>query len=58
VLALHPSDELQARASHLLYAVKQGQATPAEEAELERYLTLEHLVRLAKSYAYRQLKNQ
>ena len=57
VLAISPSPELQARVSALLMRNKRGALTRQEEAELERYLTLEHLVRLAKAYAYR-LKQQ
>jgi len=55
VLAIHPSPELQARVSELLHRNKEGELDPREEAELERSLTLEHLVRLAKAHAYGQL---
>lgn len=58
VLAIRPSPELQARVSELLVRSKVGSLLPAEEVELERYLTLEHLVRLAKTHAYRQLNYQ
>jgi hypothetical protein len=50
VLALQPSSGLQARVSALLAASKGQQLTPQEEAELERYLVIEHLVRLAKAH--------
>ncbi len=53
VLAISPSPELQTRVSTLLMRNKQGMLTRQEETELERYLTLEHLVRLAKAHAYR-----
>ena len=55
VLAIRPSPELQARVSELLDQNKQGKLSRQEEAELERHLTLEHLVRLAKAHAYKQL---
>jgi hypothetical protein len=51
ILAIHPSPELQARMSQLLAQNKAGQLSPPEETELDRYLTLEHLVRLAKAQA-------
>ncbi|MFN8474170.1 MAG: hypothetical protein U0822_18400 [Anaerolineae bacterium] len=54
VLALHPSPALQARASELLARGKASQLEPDENAELERLLFLEHLVRMAKAYAYHQ----
>ena len=55
VLAIRSSPELQARVSELLQRNKDKTLDPREEAELERYLTLEHLVRLAKAHAYEQL---
>ncbi len=56
ILAIHPSPELQARMSQLLAQNKAGQLSPPEETELDRYLTLEHLVRLAKAQAMVNLK--
>lgn len=58
VLDIHPSPELQARVSELLDRNKEGELIRQEEAELERYLMLEHLVRLAKAHAYKQLATQ
>lgn len=55
ILAIQPSAALQARMSELLERNKAGALSREEEAELERYLTLEHLVRLAKVHAYRQI---
>ena len=51
ILAIRPSPELQARVSELLAQSKSGILSTKAEAELERYLTLEHLVRLAKTHA-------
>lgn len=55
ILALQPSSQMQARVSELLFKSKSEQLSRAEEIELERYLTIEHLVRLAKGHAYHQL---
>lgn len=55
VLALQPSTQMQAKVSELLAKSKSGQLSRQEEVELERYLTIEHLVRLAKGHAYQQL---
>jgi hypothetical protein len=55
VLAIRPSPEFQKRVSELLAQNKVGSLSHEEEIELERYLVLEHLVRLAKIYAYQQL---
>lgn len=51
ILAIRPSDEIQARFSNLLAQSKDGSISRNGEAELERYLMLEHLVRLAKAQA-------
>lgn len=55
ILALRPSPELQTRVSTLLARSKEHTLSRSEERELERYLTLEHLVRMAKAHAYKQL---
>jgi hypothetical protein len=51
LLAIRPSPELQDRMSYLLSRNKAGQLSPAEETELDQFMTLEHLVRLAKVQA-------
>src|SRR5438067_2850759 len=58
VLALRPSPTLQARVTALLDQSKGGALSPQEELELERYLLVEHLVRLAKAHAYQQRPTQ
>ena len=58
VLTIRPSSALQQRVSELLQRNKEGVLNRTEVAELDRYLTLEHLVRLAKGYAYQQQKPQ
>lgn len=58
VIGIRPSPELQTRVSELLAKNKSNALTHPEEAELDRYLMLEHLVRLAKAHAYKQLNQQ
>lgn len=55
ILSIQPSLELQERASRLLAKSKEGNLSSLEEAELERILTLEHLVRMAKARAFQQV---
>ena len=55
ILDIRPSTTFQARVSNLLARSKEGTLARSEEAELERCLMLEHLVRLAKARAYQQL---
>ena len=55
IISLRPSETLQARMSELLEANKLGTLNHEQEIELERYLTLEHWVRLAKANAYASL---
>jgi hypothetical protein len=56
ILAIRPTPALQARISELLAQNKSGTLTRSEEVELDRYLLLEHWVRLAKSHAYKNLQ--
>jgi len=55
ILALRPSPQMQAKVSTLLAGSKAGKLSHNEEIELERYLTVEHLVRMAKGHAYQQI---
>lgn len=55
VLALKPLPTMQARVSELLAQNKRGQLSHEEERELDRYLMLEHLMRLAKVQAKKDL---
>jgi prevent-host-death family protein len=55
ILDIRPSAAFQARVSALLARNKERTLSRQEEAELERCLMLEHLVRLAKARAYQQL---
>lgn len=57
ILAIRPSLEFQARVSDLLAQSKTGTLSAKGEAELERYLTIEHLVRMAKAYVFEQLRH-
>ena len=58
ILAIQPSLEFQARVSDLLAQSKAGTLSATGAAELERYLTIEHLVRLAKAHAFEQLRQK
>lgn len=46
-----PSDETRARVAHLISREKTSALTPDETAELDHYLQLEHLMRLARARA-------
>jgi hypothetical protein len=54
ILAIRPTLALQARMSELLDRNKTSTLSRIEEAELDRYLLLEHWVRLAKAHAFKQ----
>jgi hypothetical protein len=56
ILAICPTPALQARMSELLEQNKSGSLSRTEEVELDRYLLLEHWVRLAKAHAYKSLQ--
>ena len=58
VIAFRPSEASQARVEDLLSREKDGELSPAEKSELDHYLQLEHLMRLAKARARDFLPNE
>lgn len=58
ILALQPSEALQARVQALLEKNREEGLTAAEEQEWQQYEFLEHLVRMAKAKALLKQKNQ
>ncbi len=58
VIAFHPSQASQERVGDLLAREKDGELSPAEKLELDHYLQLEHLMRLAKARARDFLPNE
>jgi hypothetical protein len=56
IVALRPSEALQARLQTLLEKNRTEGLSPAEEQEWEQYQYLEHVVRLAKARAHLRLK--
>lgn len=55
VASFRASPELKARVAVLLALEKEARATAADKAELDHYLELEHLMRLAKARAHERL---
>ena len=51
VVAFHAPSTMQARVEELLGKKQEQQISPIEQEELDHYLILEHIVRLAKSRA-------
>jgi len=51
VINFRPSAETQQRAADLIDREKEGQLTAAETAELNRFLEIEHILRMAKAKA-------
>jgi hypothetical protein len=58
VAAWTPSNEARDRVAQLLTGEKDGTLTPDERAELDHYLELEHLMRLAKARARQRDGNE
>jgi hypothetical protein len=51
VAAFRPSEEAKERVADLIQREKNSDVSPDEESELNHYLQLEHLMRLAKARA-------
>ncbi len=56
VAAFQPSDAAKARVAELVVKEKRAGLAPEEVSELDHYLQLEHLMRLAKARARQHLK--
>jgi hypothetical protein len=58
VVAFRPSESAKARVADLLEREKDGELAPEEKSELDHYLQLEHLMRLAKARARRYIRDE
>ncbi len=58
VIAFHPSEGTRARVAELIHLEKTVGLAPEETAELDHYMQLEHLMRLAKARARRHLARE
>ncbi len=56
VIAFRPSEATKQRVSDLIYREKTVGLSPEEKAELDHYMWLEHVMRMAKIRARRLLK--
>ncbi len=52
------SDAAQDRLDDLVYAHKMGKLTDEEQKELDNFLVLEHIMRLAKARAYKLIPTE
>ena len=57
VIAFHPSEEAKARVEDLIFREKTEGLPDEEKSELDHYLQIEHLMRLAKARAHHYLAN-
>lgn len=58
LINFQPSDAAKERVADLIHREKTAGLSPDEESELEHYLQLEHLLRLAKSRAHQYVANE
>lgn len=57
VIAFRPSAAAKARVADLIAREREGLLTPDEASELEHYMQLEHIMRLAKARARKYLSS-
>ena len=57
IAAFRPSESTEDRVADLIHREKTSGISPEEESELNHYLQLEHLMRLAKARARRHIAN-
>jgi hypothetical protein len=58
LIDFQPSDAAKERVADLIHREKTTGLSPDEESELEHYLQLEHILRLAKSRAHQYVGNE
>jgi hypothetical protein len=58
VIAFQPSDEVKERVADLIYREKTVGLSADEKVELDHYMQLEHLMRLAKARARQYVVNE
>lgn len=58
IVAFRPSDAAKKRVADLIYREKTTGLAPDEKFELDHYMQLEHLMRLAKARARRHLAHE
>jgi hypothetical protein len=58
VIAFQPSEEVKARVADLIHREKTNGLSSEESSELNQYLQLEHLMRLAKARAHAHLADE
>ena len=58
IVSFRPSEEAQERVADLIYREKTAGLTQDETSELDHYLQLEHLMRLAKARARKYISEQ
>jgi hypothetical protein len=57
-IAFRPSEDVRNRVADLIERERGGDVSPAERSELDHYLQLEHIMRLAKARAHDYLVNE
>ena len=58
VVAFRPSENAKERVADLIHREKAAPLSPDEKSELDHYLQLEHLMRLAKGRAHQYIANE
>jgi len=58
VIAFQPSEKTKQRVADLIYREKTSTLSPDEKSELDHYMQLEHLMRLAKARARQHINHE
>lgn len=57
VIDFQPSESVKERVTELVQREKNAEISPEEKTELDRYMQLEHIMRLAKARAHQYVIN-
>ncbi|MGK7875042.1 MAG: hypothetical protein AB4426_17615 [Xenococcaceae cyanobacterium] len=58
IIEFQPSETVKERVANLIFRGKNSTLTPEEKSELDHYMLLEHLIRLAKARAHQYITQE
>lgn len=58
IIAFQPSKKSKQRIADLIYREKQDKLSPDEKSELDHFMQLEHIMRLAKARAHQHIHHE
>lgn len=58
IIAFQPSKKIKQRIADLIYREKENLLSPEEKSELDHFMQIEHIMRLAKARAHQHIRHE